>query len=210
MLNFEQEREIEIFLGKNLINYFNDFDYEMLKSDEIGHTHGPGVQKKVGEILSEKYDVTFECHKNGKKKKRAFSDNLIMGNPNNVKFGISVGYPNIVSMRRMINNVVEKNLIVYYLTIVFYSVITKLTEVKFVNILQFLDCLSFNAGTGQIMLKQDKFNKEYEKYLKGERKDLNDTEIQRGLLKLCIDEFDKHILLKQEQRDEFVMIYNRI
>lgn len=210
MLNFEQEREIEIFLGKNLIDYFNDFDYEMLKSDEIGHTHGPGVQKKVGEILSEKYDVTFECHKNGKKKKRAFSDNLIMGNPNNVKFGISVGYPNIVSMRRMINNVVEKNLIVYYLTIVFYSVITKLTEVKFVNILQFLDCLSFNAGTGQIMLKQDKFNKEYEKYLKGERKDLNDTEIQRGLLKLCIDEFDKHILLKQEQRDEFVMIYNRI
>lgn len=210
MLNFEKEREIEIFLGKNLIDYFNDFDYEMLKSDEIGHTHGPGVQKKVGEILSEKYDVTFECHKNGKKKKRAFSDNLIMGNPNNVKFGISVGNPNIVSMRRMINNVVEKNLMAYYLTIIFYSVITKLTEVKFVNILQFLDCLAFNAGTGQIMLKQDKFNKEYNKYLKGERKDLSDREIQRGLLKLCIDEFDKHILLKQEQRDEFLMIYNRI
>jgi len=206
VFTFEQEREIEDFLVKKISSYFNNFDDELLKSDEIGHSHAPGVQKKVGTLLSELYEVSYETNKKGKKKKRAFSDNLIMGNPNNVKFGVSVGQPNLVSMNRMITNVIEHNLSCYYVTIVFYDRHTKQIKIKFVNILQFMDCLAYNAGPGQIMLKQEKFNKEYEKYIKGERNVINKKDINNKLIDLYVTEIDKHVELRQKQKEKILKL----
>ena len=85
-LTFTEERTIENFLTKKLPeSYFKNFDEEIQKSDEIGHSHGPGVQKIVGKLLSEHCELDYEKDKKGNPIKRAFSDNIIKGNPNNVK-----------------------------------------------------------------------------------------------------------------------------
>jgi hypothetical protein len=199
VFTFGQEREIEKYLEKELSPYFKDFESELLKSDEIGHTHGPKIQKEVGILLSKKYNVKYELDKKGKPKKRAFSDNIIEENYNNVKFGISVGGPNLVAMNKMVKNVNDNNLMCYYTTFVHYDIIKKTIKVRFVNILQFTDCLSYNGGPGQIMVQQAKFNSEYEKYVISQRPNFDSKKMIKEINLLYVSGMEKHIILKSKQ-----------
>jgi hypothetical protein len=204
-LTFDQERKIEQYLTEKLCQeYFVDFDNEINKSDELGHSHGPGVQKIVGKLLSEHFDIDYEKDKHGKLKKRSFSDNIIQGYPNNVKFTIgNSGSPNLVSMNRMIDHVFKFNNDTYYITIVHYDISTKVLKVKFINILQFVECLRYNSGPGQIMINQEKFYLEYENYLKNKRCIKDYQQITKELAPLVILEREKHIVLRQKQLNDF-------
>lgn len=206
---FYQERQIESFLKEKLHDsYFVDFDSEIEKSDEIGHSHGPGVQKIVGKLLSDHLEVEYEKNKKGENKKRAFSDNIINGFINNVKFTIKEnGCPNLVSMNRMIKHVFDKKNDTYYVTMIYYNIINKLIDVKFVNILQFIDCLIYNSGPGQMMIKQELFISEYNKYINNLRPIKNYSEITKDLAQLIVVERQKHITLRQKQLDIFKKNY---
>jgi hypothetical protein len=209
-LTFDQERKIEQYLTEKLSQeYFVDFDTEIKKSDEVGHSHGPGVQKIVGKLLSEHFDIDYEKDKRGKHKKRSFSDNIIQGYPNNVKFTvIDSGSPNLVSMNRMIDHVFKLNNDTYYVTIVHYDIPTKVLKVTFVDILQFVECLRYNSGPGQIMINQEKFYLEYKKYLKNEKSVKDYGQITKELSPLVILEREKHIALRQKQLTDFKNKYS--
>jgi len=209
-LTFDQERKIEQYLTQKLSEeYFANFDIEIKKSDELGHSHGPGVQKMVGKLLSEHFDITYEKDKNGKPKKRSFSDNLIQGHPNNVKFTIiNSGSPNLVSMNRMINHVFNSKNDTYYVTIVHYDIPTQVLKVNFVNILQFVESLRYNSGPGQIMINQERFYSEYEKYLKNEKPVKDYEQIAKELAPLVILEREKHIALRTKQLKDFKNKYS--
>jgi hypothetical protein len=208
--SFKEEREIENHVESGMGEYMNYLKEVESKSDELGHSHGPGVQKEVGKILSEKYDVKNILNKNGTKRKRAFADNIIEGFFNNVKFtSTDKGNPNLCSMNRMIKHVLEECNSEYYVTIVKYLVNLKNWEVQFVNILQFIDCLTYDSGTGQIMISQKNFEIEYKKYLKGERKSKEFNIIYDELFNMAVNKRKSHIVLKTKQLDNFINKFNR-
>ena len=71
-LTFEEQRKVELYLQEELSKgYFKNFLQEIEKTDEIGHSHGPGVQKEVAKLLSNMFEVTFILdNKNNKKRGR--------------------------------------------------------------------------------------------------------------------------------------------
>ena len=56
------------------------------------------------------------------------------------------------------------------------------------------------------MLKQEKFNKEYEKYIKGERNVINKKDINNKLIDLYVTEIDKHVELRQKQKEKVLKL----
>jgi hypothetical protein len=200
MFSFDEEREIELYLEEKLNPYFIKFLNRVDKSDEIGHTEGPSLQKEVGRVLSEKYQIDYVLDKKGKKKTRAFADNIVDGRYNNVKFTIkNSSTPNIGSMNRMIEHVLEEKNQVYYVTIVHFNLETKTIKVYFVNILQYVDCLGYDSGTGQIMVNQKKFHKEYQKYIQGKKETKTTLEIEKKILELAIKQQERHIQRKTKK-----------
>jgi hypothetical protein len=202
--NFIEERKIEFHVKSGLGEYMNYLQEVESKSDELGHSHGPGVQKEVGKVLSEKYDIKEVVNKNGAKPKRAFADNILQGFYNNVKFtATEEGNPNLGSMNRMIKHVLKESNSEYYVTIVKYLVNKKDWKVQFVNILQFIDCLTYDAGPGQIMITQKKFEVEYEKYINGKRPIKNFNEIYNEIREMAISKRESHLELRKKQLDDF-------
>lgn len=207
--SFDEERQLEHFLENKLNQtYFLNFDGELGKTNELGHSHGPGVQKKVGELLSKEYTIGYEKTKNGNVAKRSFSDHIIKGFFNNVKFSTCVdGSPNLVSMKRMLGHVCGNSNDVYYVTTIHYNRETQRITVSFVNILQFVDCLRFNYGPGQMMIQQDLFAKALRDYLDGRRETKSHQQIKSELLKLFESGADKHIKLRIKQKEETLAKY---
>jgi hypothetical protein len=202
--SFDEEREIEKFIKYEISEYFENFDDEMEKSDEIGHSHGPGVQKKVGSILEKKYSVVYETDKKGKKKKRAFSDIILNDIPINVKFTVKEnGQPNLTSGNRMVKHVLDGKNYDYMVLTVYYNTINKEISVKFVNILQFLECVNYDNGTGQMMISQDKFNKQYNKFIDGEKIKKEFYQIREELINLKLKKSEQHIKLKEKELEKF-------
>lgn len=208
--SFDEERKIESQVKLGMEGYMVYLKDVESKSDELGHSHGPGVQKEVGKILSEEYSVTNVLTKNGKKPKRAFADNIIQGFYNNVKFtATEKGNPNLGSMNRMIKHVLDDNNSEYYVTIVKYLTKKKDWEVQFVNILQFVDCLTYDAGPGQIMINQSNFEIEYKKYLNGQRTLKNYDTIYNEIYNMACVKRESHIELRTKQFNDFVNKYKK-
>jgi hypothetical protein len=202
--NFNEEREIEVHVKSGMEEYMNYLKEVESKSDELGHSHGPGVQKEVKKVLSKKYDIKEVVNKNGTKPKRPFADNILKGFYNNVKFTTTEeGNPNLGSMNRMIKHVLKQSNSEYYVTIVKYLANKKDCEVQFVNILQFIDCLTYDAGPGQIMITQKKFEIEYQNYINGKRPIKSFNEIYNELREMAIIKRKSHIELRKKQLDKF-------
>lgn len=202
---FNKEREIEVYIKSAMSEYMSYLKEVESKSDELGHSHGPGVQKEVGRLLSEKYDVKYILNKDGSKPKRPFADNILEGFYNNVKFtATGDGNPNVGAMNRMIEHVLVKSNSEYYVIIIKYLVDKKDWEVQFVNILQFIDCLIYDAGPGQIMMVQKNFEIEYKKYLNGKRSLKTFDLIYDELFNMAYLKRKSHIELRTKQLDSFV------
>lgn len=205
---FEEERELEKYTTKELESFFVNFSNKINESNEIGHSEAPKVQIEVNKILNKKYNIDFIKDDKGEIKKRGFSDNIIEGNSNNVKFTTEdKGQPNLVSIKRMFYHFLEKGDDIYFVTIVHYCKNKKEITTKFVNSLQFVDCFSYNTGTGQIMIDQRKFNLAYTDYLENKRKVKTYDEIKSELFSLYLNQMDKHIQLKLKELNDFKKKY---
>ena len=152
----------------------------MATGKEIGHRIADHVDDQTTAMLRQKYsDAAQELERNGEIKKRSMGDLWInsggLYNPINVKAGEAGknGQPNLVSLNRLLSALLSHQIDSYYLLIVKMEISELLPEgeadpqgtpnktivprVYLVDMLDFLDFVNFNAGPGQLMLKEGSF-----------------------------------------------------
>lgn len=160
---------------KSLHNYFSQKEVleelaPYITTREAGH----GMATKIDDMTEDHmrslgFRIAHETDPaTGKKRTRSVGDFWIIEddgtyNPVNVKTGVldrrGGGAPNIVSMHRLRALVASGEVSSYYLAIVKFDTQgkTPVPHVHFVDILQHIQYLHYNHGTGQIMLKEREF-----------------------------------------------------
>ena len=210
-LNKEKLKEVEDYLYLELNNYIHLITEKQLNVKEFGHSLATNIEEKVASLLEKKYEVDYEYHnekskKKGKKRERSWSDFMFVElnhkYPTNVKFsGSNVeGQPNICSMRKLIDNLIVHEMFdSYHIIRVKYNEVTKEVKIYFVDILDYINCLTWNAGTGQIMLKEKEFDKLYDKNT--EYDNLSLVEKKKLIINLYNNKMNDHIKQREKQRD---------
>jgi hypothetical protein len=140
----------EVFLG-------------MFRGKERGHRIADYVEEQTVECLERHFDVAHEVT-GGERRARGMGDAWVRSNgiynPINVKAGVHGvgGQPNMVSLAKLTAGLLEHWIDSYYLLLVkFTDEESPRAEVQLVDILHFLDFLHFDSGTGQLMLRADRF-----------------------------------------------------
>ena len=153
----------------------------LFRGKEIGQRIASYVDENTTAMLENNFDVMREVDNKGKKRSRSMGDIWIksngMYNPVNVKAGEAGknGQPNMVSLTKLIEAILDEEVDSYYLLIVKMDrlkmpskagspefLITPL--VYLVDMLDYLQYITFDSGPGQAMLKEKLF---YEAYRSG-------------------------------------------
>lgn len=209
MLNRTTQKEIEDILQPIFEDYFTtDEATNLLSKKESGHVMGTIIEENAGEYLKENdYKIAKEVNKLGEEKKRAHSDFEIIENGRhyrvNVKFSSETnGQPNICSMNRLLDGFRSGLIDSYYLLKVKHDRNTNETRVYFIDIVDYLDkdCIHFDGGTGQTMLKESKFYKTYGNA--GIESNLSTVEKIKLLYELYIRQMENHLSLKNRQLEK--------
>lgn len=146
---------------------------------EIGHKIADYVDEKTTELLKSKFDCAQQVDKKGKPRSRSMGDVWIAGsniyNPLNVKAGEAGknGQPNLVSLTKLIDALLSDQIDSYYLLIVKMRMVDHSASedvqeedlspelitpnVYLVDMLDYLDFVTFDSGPGQAMLKEKQF-----------------------------------------------------
>lgn len=85
--------------------------------------------------------------------------------PINVKTGVSSnGQPNMVSLKKLLDALLDQQIDSYYLLMVKLEIQQPITcLIHFIDMLDYLDYVTFDSGPGQIMLKSRLFFPRYTK-----------------------------------------------
>jgi hypothetical protein len=149
-----------------------DLDDFMLRK-ERGHGLADWVEDRTVEKLEDEFKerATFELTADGKRRRRrSMGDVWIesggMFNPVNIKSGVkepelgSNGHPNLVSLTKLTNALLERWIDSYYLLLVRFTASEQATAaVTLVDLLHIMeDYVGFDAGPGQLMLNARKFD----------------------------------------------------
>ncbi len=136
----------------------------MFRGKERGHRVADFVEEKTVDCLEASFDVKHEVAA-GNRKARGMGDAWLLSNgiynPINVKAGVHGigGQPNMVSLAKLTRALMEHWIDSYYLLLVKFTDATPPSpEVQLVNILDFLEFLHFDSGTGQLLLRADRFS----------------------------------------------------
>jgi hypothetical protein len=124
-------------------------------------------ERSLAFVSDEGFPVAFERGRDGKARARSMGDVWLNSgepptfNPINVKAGVrgSGGQPNMVSLAKLTNAVLEHVIDSYWLLLVRFEEQRDgfAPHVILVNMLDYLDFMHFDSGPGQIMLKSDAF-----------------------------------------------------
>lgn len=137
---------------------------ELASGKEIGHRIADLVDERTTELLSKNFTTRRQYATNGKIMPRSMGDIWIhssgLYNPLNVKAGEAGknGQPNMVSLKKLLRGLLLHQIDSYYLLIV--KMILKgdvRASVYLVDMLDYLDYVTFDSGPGQIMLKERQF-----------------------------------------------------
>lgn len=139
----------------------------MAAGKEIGHRIADSVDETTTNLLQGRYETCFEYGKLTKRS-RSMGDVWLKSagiyHPINVKAGEfgSKGQPNMTAMGKLLESLLTKQIDSYYLLIVKFilpkSASTAIIpKVYFVDMLEYLNYMTFNSGPGQIMLQEAKF-----------------------------------------------------
>lgn len=144
---------------------------EIVDGKEPGHRMADYVDDKTTALLKVKLDTRYEGNINGSVKKRSMGDIWACSkgiyNPINVKSGLQDmrGQPNVVSMQKLLDYLFSRWIDSYYLLIVKFD-ISKRSEIThrtyFFDLLDWTDFITYDAGPGQIMLKEQDFYDAYD------------------------------------------------
>lgn len=161
-------------------NQVNDEGFRSIFSGkEIGHRIADYVDEHTTEMLSKKIETKQQVHKSGKAMPRSMGDIWIESNgilnPLNVKAGEAGknGQPNLVALRKLLGLLLTDTIDSYYLLIVKMKIkgrsivedveLESLTpeaiepKIYLVDMLDYLDFVTFDSGPGQLMLKEKQF-----------------------------------------------------
>jgi hypothetical protein len=205
---------------QHILQKVNEIIYECVQDSgfdptvkEPGHSYGEKVEEILAEKLS-KDDLRFSLPQKikGKGKQTRQMGDLIWENKDliNIKLGYEKGngQPNMVSFNRLLEKYYKNEIDSYYILIINVSGKSKkslVIDVCFFNLYDYLDCVHYDYGTGQVMLKEKQFFSSYDsnKYFHNTKKSV--------MLKLKeINEiaFHSHLNLKQKQYQKRQEIFN--
>ncbi len=149
---------------------------QMAAGKEIGHKMADLVEEKTAALLTVKFQTKYQRDSRGHKRIRSMGDVwLLDGNiyhPVNVKTGVvgSEGQPNLVSLKRLLSAIIEKQIDSYYLLMIKMDIPDNINansikpSVVFTDILDWLPHIAFDAGPGQMMLKSKNFFQHYDSH----------------------------------------------
>ena len=158
--------------------------HKLFQGKEIGHRIADYVDENTTAMLEKSLNVLHEVDARGKRRSRSMGDVWVhskgMYNPVNVKAGEAGknGQPNMVSLTKLIEAILREQVDSYYLLIVKMERKNGLSKsegrpnivitphVYLVDMLDYLQYITFDSGPGQAMLKEKQF---YEAYHAGKR-----------------------------------------
>ena len=146
---------------------------EIIDGKEPGHRMADFVDDRTTDLMKVNLDVRYEGNRNGSVKKRSMGDIWVysqgMFNPLNVKSGLQGmgGQPNLVSMKKLLDYILKRWIDSYYLLIIKFDLSDEITHKTYlVDLLEWTECITYDAGPGQIMLREQEF---YQKVESGHR-----------------------------------------
>ena len=170
------EEELEEILSKTTAfwegHVYDDAFTSIFAGKEIGHRVADYVDETTVSFLQEHFETGHELNDRGQIRPRSMGDVWIrsggMFNPVNVKAGVhgSAGQPNLVSLTKLINALLGREIDAYYLLFMKTEVRPDqlVPHVYMVDMLDYLDFVTFDAGPGQAMLKEKQFFEEITRY----------------------------------------------
>ena len=144
---------------------------ERIRGKEPGHRMADYVDDQTVSLLKVQTDIEtrYEGDGRGSVRKRSMGDIWIRSNgifnPINIKSGLQDmrGQPNLVSMQKLLDYICRRRIDSYYLLIVKFSVADGITHKTFlVDLLDWLDFVAYDAGPGQLMLREQEFYDSFE------------------------------------------------
>jgi hypothetical protein len=141
----------------------------LVAGKEPGHRMADYVDDKTVSLLKVAFDTRYEADARGGVRRRSMGDVWIhsnrMYNPVNVKAGeqLKNGQPNLVSMQKLLDYIFKRWIDSYYLLIVKFRLGKPIEHKTYlIDLLDWLDFVAFDAGPGQIMLREADFYEAYE------------------------------------------------
>lgn len=137
---------------------------ELISGKEPGHRMADYVDDRTTSLLKVHLDTRYEGDGKGNVKKRSMGDVWVRSsgifNPVNVKAGLQGmnGQPNLVSMQKLLNYIFKRWIDSYYLLIIKFDITSQLSHKAYlVDMLDWTDYITYDAGPGQIMLREKDF-----------------------------------------------------
>lgn len=131
---------------------------------EVGHRIADYVDERTTHFLQQHFSTGYEAATPGSARKRSMGDVWIRDggifNPVNVKAGLldMNGQPNLVSMKKLLDYILNQQIDSYYLLIVKFRLGDPIDHrTVLVDMLDWLDFITYDAGPGQIMLRERDF-----------------------------------------------------
>ena len=144
---------------------------QLISGKEPGHRMADYVDDRTTSLLKVNLDTRYEADAKGEIKKRSMGDVWVhsndMFNPINVKSGLQgmSGQPNLVSMQKLLDYVFKAWLDSYYLLIIKFDINDEITHKAYlIDLLDWTEFITYDAGPGQIMLREKDF---YEAFAAG-------------------------------------------
>ncbi len=142
---------------------------DLTSGKEPGHRMADYVDDRTTSLLKIHLDTRFEGNRNGTPKLRSMGDVWVhserMFNPINIKSGLQDmnGQPNLVSMQKLLDYILNRRIDSYYLLIIKFSLTPPLSHKTFlIDVLDWIDFITYDAGPGQIMLRERDFYEAHE------------------------------------------------
>lgn len=159
------QRRIETLTNEHWAAHVHDVGFrELTSGKETGHRIADYVDDRTCSLLKVNLDTRHESDGKGRIRKRSMGDIWALSrgiyNPINVKSGLQHmnGQPNVVSMQKLLDYIILKRWIdSYYLLIIKFdlSSTNDIThKLYFIDLLDWLDFITYDAGPGQIMLRE--------------------------------------------------------
>ena len=164
---------------------------------ESGHSHASPMEETIREILIDKLGAKKST------KDRSLADIYYKDNLINVKFGSpkintkgkpKYGQPNMCAMNRIMKEFYTKsNIDSYY--IIKVNLKMENYSIHVFDMLDYIDYLTWNSGTGQIMLKESEFYNGVDQFVPN----FTDGDKKKKIKDLYDSGCEKHILLRIKQ-----------
>ena len=152
------------------------------QGSEIGHRIADLASDKTTGLLAVNFTAMFQRDRRGTKVPRSMGDIWLHHNdiyhPVNVKTSIATngGQPNMVSLKKLLGALLEYRIDSYYLLFIKIGNDngSRRCKIHMVDMLDYLDYVTFDSGPGQMMLKSNAFFNAREQKIVPENKPLKD------------------------------------